>query len=255
MPSFYPARVIVLSAICLSVSLAAAGASPQSVGNSTTLEGTVVDATGAVVVGASVKIHNPVSGLEMTATTTTTGGFTFNNVAFNPYHLTVVWLQLAIRQRAGGGCDSVLWARVWQWLPGFNDVSGEPVVTMFGNGAPFTADEEYEAGFFCNGVHASPTLALPSVCPVAQFGSTLIKVPGPSAENDDHNPPRIAQRNLFDASLGMDDIFRGDKRKWDYRVTLVNLMNKVAFYNFLSTFSGTHYVTPRTITAEATFHF
>jgi len=29
----------------------------------------------------------------------------------------------------------------------------------------------------------------------------------------------------------------------------------VALYNFLSTFSGTHYVTPRTVTASVTFHF
>jgi len=28
-----------------------------------------------------------------------------------------------------------------------------------------------------------------------------------------------------------------------------------ALYNFLSTFSGTHYVTPRTVTGEITFHF
>jgi len=29
----------------------------------------------------------------------------------------------------------------------------------------------------------------------------------------------------------------------------------VALYNFLSTFSGTHYVTPRTFTAQLGFHF
>jgi hypothetical protein len=50
-------------------------------------------------------------------------------------------------------------------------------------------------------------------------------------------------------------MFHGDKRKWDLRVTVVNLMNKVALYNFLSTFSGTHYVTPRAITAQLAFHF
>jgi hypothetical protein len=31
--------------------------------------------------------------------------------------------------------------------------------------------------------------------------------------------------------------------------------NKVALYNFLSTCSGTHFVTPRTYTAEIGFHF
>jgi hypothetical protein len=36
---------------------------------------------------------------------------------------------------------------------------------------------------------------------------------------------------------------------------VINVANKVALYNWLSTFSGTHYVTPRTITGELGFHF
>jgi hypothetical protein len=35
----------------------------------------------------------------------------------------------------------------------------------------------------------------------------------------------------------------------------VNIGNKYGLYNFLSTFSGTHYVTPRALTAEVGFHF
>jgi Carboxypeptidase regulatory-like domain len=139
--------------------------------------------------------------------------------------------------------------------PASTTLGGLPAVNMFGNGAPLTADEEYEAGFYCGSQHATPTQALPSTCLVSQFGSSLIKVPAPGTENDDHNPPRIASRNLFDASAGIDNMFHGDKRKWDLRVTVVNLMNKVALYNFLSTFSGTHYVTPRAITAQLAFHF
>jgi len=34
----------------------------------------------------------------------------------------------------------------------------------------------------------------------------------------------------------------GDKYKWSLQFTAVNLTNKVALYNFLSTFGGTHYV-------------
>ena len=93
------------------------------------------------------------------------------------------------------------------------------------------------------------------VCLASQFGSTLINVPAPGKENDDHNPQRIASRNLFDLAAGDDNIFRGDKYKWSVRVTAVYVANKVALYNFLSTFSGTHYVTPRAITAELGFHF
>ena len=62
-------------------------------------------------------------------------------------------------------------------------------------------------------------------------------------------------RSLFDASVGEDNLLGGDKYKWSLRLTAVNLTNKVALYNFLSTFSGTHYVTPRAMTAEIGFHF
>jgi len=39
------------------------------------------------------------------------------------------------------------------------------------------------------------------------------------------------------------------------RFTVINLTNKVALYNFFSTFSGTHYVSPRAETVELGFHF
>jgi hypothetical protein len=74
-------------------------------------------------------------------------------------------------------------------------------------------------------------------------------------ENDDKNPPRIAPRNLFDASIGADNVFHGEKDQWSLRLSAVNISNKYALYNFLSTFSGTHYVTPRALTAEIGFHF
>jgi uncharacterized protein DUF4034 len=82
-----------------------------------------------------------------------------------------------------------------------------------------------------------------------------LRIPAPGTENDDHNPPRIAPRHLFDIAVGDDNLFRGDKYKWSLRVTAINVTNKVALYNFLSTFSGTHFLTPRTYTAELGFHF
>ena len=60
----------------------------QSSGSST-VEGTVVDPTGAVVRGAVVEIHNPVSGLDQTTTTNSLGKFAIPNIPFNPYHLTI----------------------------------------------------------------------------------------------------------------------------------------------------------------------
>jgi hypothetical protein len=141
--------------------------------------------------------------------------------------------------------------------PASTTLNGTPAVAMVGNGAPLTADEEFEAGFFCGGVRATPTTALPSVCPVTQFGSSLVKVPAPGTENDDHNPPRIAPRHLFDASIGDDDLvhFHGDKYKVSLQLTAINITNNYVLYNFLSTFSGTHYVSPRALTAEVGLHF
>ncbi len=104
-------------------------------------------------------------------------------------------------------------------------------------------------------MRATPTTPLPAICLASQFGSTLTQVPSPGTENDDHNPPRIAHRNLFDLALGVDNLFKGDRYRWSAQVTFINLTNNYALYNFLSTFSGTHYVSPRTVTAQIGFHF
>jgi len=123
-----------------------------------------------------------------------------------------------------------------------------------------TPDQQFQAGLFCGSVFATPTTPIsspsgPNLCPASMYGSKYVSVPAPGTQNDDHNPPRIAQRNLFDASIGEDDLFHGDRYKWSLRFTVINLTDKVALYNFLSTFSGTHYVTPRSMTAEIGFHF
>lgn len=80
-------------------------------------------------------------------------------------------------------------------------------------------------------------------------------LPAPGTEIDNRNPPRIARRYLLDVSVGDDNLFRGDRYKWSPGFTVINVTNKVALYNFLSTFSGTHFVTPRTYTAQLGFHF
>ncbi|MGA8311553.1 MAG: carboxypeptidase-like regulatory domain-containing protein, partial [Terriglobales bacterium] len=61
----------------------------QSGGSSTSVTGTVVDPTGAVVVNATVEIHNPVSGFARTTSTDNSGKFSIPNIPFNPYHLAV----------------------------------------------------------------------------------------------------------------------------------------------------------------------
>ncbi len=120
-----------------------------------------------------------------------------------------------------------------------------------------TPDQQFEAGLYCGSVYATPTspISASGLCPASQYGSTLLKIPAPGTENDDHNPPRIASRNLFDLSVGHDNLFHGDRYKWSARLSIVNIGNTEALYNFLSTFSGTHYVTPRAITGTVGFHF
>ena len=120
---------------------------------------------------------------------------------------------------------------------------------------PLNADEEFQAGFACNGVKATPTQALPAVCPANEFTSNLIKIPAPNAGDNDHNPQRIAPRSLFDVSLGKTNLFNKEHFKTDLDLTAINVTNKFALYNFLSTFSGTHYVTPRVLTAKITLNF
>jgi hypothetical protein len=117
-----------------------------------------------------------------------------------------------------------------------------------------SADQQMQAGLFCGNV--VPTLTSPlTSCAPSQYGSTRVTIPAPGTENDDKNPPRIAPRHLFDLAVGDDNLFRGDKYKWSLRLTAINITNKAALYNFLSTFSGTHFVSARAYTAELGFHF
>jgi len=58
-------------------------------GNYSTVAGTVLDPSGAVVPNAMVEIRNSVSGFTRTATSDAAGKFTIPNVPFNPYHITV----------------------------------------------------------------------------------------------------------------------------------------------------------------------
>jgi hypothetical protein len=142
-----------------------------------------------------------------------------------------------------------------------NGPSGSDTVVDVSGLSP---DQQFQAGLFCGSVHATPPsasnplgtpISATGLCSAAQYGSSLLQIPAPGTENDDHNPPRVASRSLFDLALGHDNIFQGDKYKVSAQLTVINLANKYALYNFLSTFSGTHYVTPRALTAEIAFHF
>lgn len=144
-------------------------------------------------------------------------------------------------------------------------------VPDFATALTFDGDQQAAIGLFCAGpsgtrIMASLTSPLtndPASCGPNPTGTGALRVviPANGTENDDKNPPRIAPRNLFDLAMGQDDFFRAFHRDHDsrypvsLRVTIINLTNKEALYNFLSTFSGTHFVTPRAYTAELGFHF
>ena len=130
-------------------------------------------------------------------------------------------------------------------------IGGLPGVDLSG----LTADQEFEAGITCNGVAATLANGGFTSCLASQYKSQLLQIPGANQEDDDKNPQRIAPRNLFDATLGKSNIFHADKYKTDIDFTAINVTNKYALYNFLSTFSGTHYVTPRALTAKITLNF
>jgi hypothetical protein len=135
--------------------------------------------------------------------------------------------------------------------PTTNPVTGAPVYQ------PLTLDEEAQGGFACNGVTANvnnPGTYF-ATCPASELTSRLIDIPAPGKGDNDKDPPRIQHRDLFDVSLGKDNIFHKERYKVNLDLTAVNVTDKYALYNFLSTFSGTHFVTPRAVTAKITLNF
>jgi hypothetical protein len=150
--------------------------------------------------------------------------------------------------------DSGLVAGAAPYIGGETITNGPAGTDTLLDASSITPDQQFQAGLYCGSVHATPTTPLP-LCPASQYGSNLLQIPAPGTEDDDHNPPRVASRNLFDMAVGHDNIFHGDRFKVSARISAVNITNVYALYNFLSTFSGTHYVSPRAITATIGFHF
>ena len=134
-------------------------------------------------------------------------------------------------------------------------VNGQPAIDL----SSFTPDEQFQAGLTCNGVKATETVGIPGGhCLANELTSNLVRIPAPGTQNDDRNPQRIQPRNLFDMELGDNNIVHfglNERYKFGAKLTAINVTNKYSLYNFLSTFSGTHYVTPRTVTGELDFRF
>ena len=115
-----------------------------------------------------------------------------------------------------------------------------------------TADEQQQIGVSCGGVPA--TLGHPiSSC---ASGLQVSRLTIPANYDPDHSPTRMTPRNVFDAALGWDNIWgKSEGRHVTGKFTMTNLTNVAALYNFLSTFSGTHWVSPRTYQVEVGYVF
>ena len=138
-------------------------------------------------------------------------------------------------------------AFTWRYDSGI--VSG--AVPDLASALSLTADQQAQIGFYCGSQVATPWSPI-TTCdvPWPNWGAKLVKIPAPGTENDDTNPARVRPRNLFDTSIGTDNLFRTERVRWTLRLTALNITNKVAMYNFLSTCSGTHFVAPRAYRAE-----
>ena len=109
-----------------------------------------------------------------------------------------------------------------------------------------TPAQQVTIGFSCDGVFATFSNPITTCNGVGK--STLLTLPQTGTENDDHNPNRVKPRNLFNLAIGTDNLLhKKEGGRVTLRFALVNMTNKVALYNFLSTFSGTHFVAPRSV--------
>jgi hypothetical protein len=134
-------------------------------------------------------------------------------------------------------------------------VSGVPDASVALNLSP---NQQVTLGLACNGVFATVDSPLTDcVSPGGKQGlvtSKLMTLPQggydgfPSQSDPDHNPNRVKPRNVLNLGVGTDNLLHREGRmRYTASVEISNLTNKVALYNFLSTFSGTHFLQPRTV--------
>jgi hypothetical protein len=153
-----------------------------------------------------------------------------------------------IEYRSGG--KSGFWSGLtWRYDSGLVAVA----VPTYAAALQLTGDEQAAMGLYCGDTIATRAQPLRS-CASPGFGATRINIPAPGTENDDTNPPRIVPHHLFDVAFGLDQLKVGHVR-FQVRATVINVFDTVALYNFLSTFSGTHFVTPRAVQLQLTVPF
>lgn len=139
---------------------------------------------------------------------------------------------------------------IWRYDSGLV-VSGVPNTDVALSLSPA---QQATIGLSCGGVFAGFSEGF-SNCS-GPVKSKLLNLPAPSVANADHNPARVKPRNIFNIAVGTDNLFHSESpRRIVASVTVANLTDKVALYNFLSTFSGTHFLQPRTVAAHVGYVF
>jgi len=143
-------------------------------------------------------------------------------------------------------------AFTWRYDSGL--VSG--AVTNVDDALALTAAQQAAIGFFCGGRQATLNKPIATCDPSQPNGAVRFRIPKEGTGNDDLNPPRVAPRHIFNIGAGTDDLFhRGEGFRTALKFEVFNLSNQASLYNFLSTFSGTHWVAPLTYQAEVGFIF
>jgi hypothetical protein len=128
-------------------------------------------------------------------------------------------------------------------------------ITDVGEALTLSAAQQATIGFACNGVAAK--YYAPPITSCDGIGtSALLTLPQTGQENPDHNPDRVKPRDVFNLAVGSDNLLHSEgKRRFTASIQVNNLTDKAALYNFLSTFSGTHFLQPRTLVAKVGFNF
>ena len=167
---------------------------------------------------------------------------------------------LNVRYERPKNTEWISW--IWRFDSGLV-VSGVPDA---GAALALSPNDQVTIGLACNGVYA--TVANPlSDCTngsgsEGRVTSKLLTLPQggygsfPSQEQDDHNPDRVKPRHLFNVAVGSDNVLHMEGRiRLVASLEITNLTNKIALYNFHSTFSGTHFLQPRSAVAHLGFTF
>jgi hypothetical protein len=122
-------------------------------------------------------------------------------------------------------------ALTWRFDSGLVAVA----VPDYATALTLTGDQQAQMGLYCGAVFATVNAPLRS-CSSPTFCATRVNIVPNGTYNPDRNPSRIVPRNLFDLAAGWDDIRHWEHYHLDARITLTNLTNKVALYNFLDQF-------------------